>query len=78
MLAAALDRLSPPCGGAATGLLESLAGPMDPEALEASEVMARYCRGDAAAFERLYALLAPRILAYLRGLLGDLWCRNIC
>jgi RNA polymerase sigma-70 factor (ECF subfamily) len=44
---------------------------MDPEALEASEVMARYCRGDAAAFERLYALLAPRILAYLRGLLGD-------
>ena len=44
---------------------------MDPEALEASEVMARYCRGDAAAFQRLYALLAPRILAYLRGLLGD-------
>jgi RNA polymerase sigma-70 factor (ECF subfamily) len=44
---------------------------MDPEALEASEVMARYCRGDAAAFARLYALLAPRILGYLRGLLGD-------
>jgi RNA polymerase sigma-70 factor (ECF subfamily) len=33
--------------------------------------MARYCRGDAAAFARLYALLAPRILGYLRGLLGD-------
>jgi RNA polymerase sigma-70 factor (ECF subfamily) len=33
--------------------------------------MARYCRGDAAAFHRLYALLAPRILAYLTGLLGD-------
>jgi RNA polymerase sigma-70 factor (ECF subfamily) len=33
--------------------------------------MARYCRGDAAAFQRLYALLAPRILAYLTGLLGD-------
>ena len=71
MLVAALDRVTPPCGGAETGLLESLAGLMDPEALEASEVMARYCRGDAAAFERLYALLAPRILAYLRGLLGD-------
>jgi RNA polymerase sigma-70 factor (ECF subfamily) len=33
--------------------------------------MARYCRGDAAAFHRLYALLAPRILAYLAGLIGD-------
>jgi RNA polymerase sigma-70 factor (ECF subfamily) len=44
---------------------------MDAEAREASEIMARYCRGDAAAFDRLYALLAPRIFAYLRGLLGD-------
>jgi len=44
---------------------------MDPEAIEAAEVMARYCRGEAAAFQRLYALLAPRILAYLTGLLGD-------
>jgi RNA polymerase sigma-70 factor (ECF subfamily) len=44
---------------------------MDPEAVEASELMARYCRGDAAAFARLYALLAPRIVAYLRGLLGE-------
>jgi RNA polymerase sigma-70 factor (ECF subfamily) len=43
----------------------------EPEAREAAEVMARYCRGDAAAFHRLYALLAPRILAYLTGLLGD-------
>ena len=34
-------------------------------------LMAAYAAGDAAAFERLYALLAPRILAYLRGLLGD-------
>ena len=34
--------------------------------------MARYCAGDAAAFHKLYGLLAPRILAYLRGLLmGD-------
>jgi RNA polymerase sigma-70 factor, ECF subfamily len=41
------------------------------EAREAAEVMARYCRGDAAAFHRLYALLAARILAYLKGLLGD-------
>jgi RNA polymerase sigma-70 factor, ECF subfamily len=44
---------------------------IEPEALEAAEAMARYCRGDAAAFQRLYALLAPRILAYLTGLLGD-------
>ena len=43
----------------------------EPEARDAAEVMARYCRGDAAAFHRLYALLAPRILAYLTGLLGD-------
>jgi RNA polymerase sigma factor (sigma-70 family) len=43
----------------------------EPEAQEAAEVMARYCRGDAAAFHRLYAMLAPRILAYLTGLLGD-------
>jgi RNA polymerase sigma-70 factor (ECF subfamily) len=44
---------------------------MDAEATEASQVMARYCDGDAAAFHRLYALLAPRILAYLRGLIRD-------
>jgi RNA polymerase sigma factor (sigma-70 family) len=43
----------------------------EPEAGEAAEVMARYCRGDAAAFHRLYALLAPRILAYLTGLIGE-------
>jgi RNA polymerase sigma-70 factor (ECF subfamily) len=43
----------------------------EPDALEAAEVMARYCRGDAAAFQRLYAMLAPRILAYLTALLGD-------
>ena len=46
-------------------------GPMDPEATEAADVMARYCRGETAAFHRLYALLAPRILAYLSGLLAD-------
>jgi RNA polymerase sigma factor (sigma-70 family) len=44
---------------------------MEAEALEASQVMARYCDGEAAAFHRLYALLAPRVLAYLTGLLGD-------
>ncbi len=44
---------------------------VDAEAVEAAEVMARYCRGDAAAFQRLYALLAPRLLAYLTGLLHD-------
>ena len=44
---------------------------MDDEAREASEVMSRYCAGDQAAFHRLYALVAPRILAYLRGLIGE-------
>jgi RNA polymerase sigma-70 factor (ECF subfamily) len=44
---------------------------MDPEALEASQLMARYCDGEAAAFQRLYGLLAPRVLGYLKGLLGD-------
>jgi RNA polymerase sigma-70 factor (ECF subfamily) len=44
---------------------------MDAEVSEAVEIMARYCRGEAAAFHRLYAMLAPRILAYLTGLLGD-------
>ena len=44
---------------------------MDDEAREAAEVMTRYCAGESAAFHRLYALLAPRILAYLRGLIGE-------
>jgi len=44
---------------------------VDAEAAEAALVMARYCRGDAAAFQRLYALMAPRLLAYLAGLLRD-------
>ena len=44
---------------------------VEPEAQEAAEVMARYCRGDATAFDRLYTLLAARILAYLTGLLSD-------
>ena len=33
--------------------------------------MGRYCDGDARAFQQLYALLAPRILAYLIGLIGE-------
>jgi RNA polymerase sigma-70 factor, ECF subfamily len=44
---------------------------VDAEAAEAAEVMGRYCRGDAAAFQRLYALMAPRLLAYLVGLVRD-------
>ena len=44
---------------------------MEPEAQQAAAAMERYCRGEPAAFHQLYALLAPRILAYLRGLLGD-------
>jgi RNA polymerase sigma-70 factor (ECF subfamily) len=44
---------------------------VDAEAVEAAQVMARYCRGDAGAFQRLYALMAPRLLAYLVGLVRD-------
>lgn len=33
--------------------------------------MTRYCAGNAAAFQALYALLAPRLLGYLFGLLRD-------
>lgn len=44
---------------------------MDDEAREAAEVMTRYCAGESAAFHRLYALLAPRILAYLCGLIRE-------
>ena len=44
---------------------------MDDEAREAAEVMTRYCAGESAAFHRLYALLAPRILAYLWGLIRE-------
>ncbi len=45
---------------------------LDAEAQTAADVMARYCAGEASAFHKLYGLLAPRILAYLTGLLaGD-------
>jgi RNA polymerase sigma-70 factor (ECF subfamily) len=35
------------------------------------ELMERYCEGDQAAFTALYALVAPRLLAYLVGLVQD-------
>jgi RNA polymerase sigma factor (sigma-70 family) len=38
---------------------------------EEAQLMNRYCDGDAAAFRRLYALLAPRILGYLVALIAD-------
>jgi len=34
-------------------------------------VMARYCDGEARAFEELYAGLAPRILGYLKAMVGE-------
>jgi RNA polymerase sigma factor (sigma-70 family) len=34
-------------------------------------LMARYCGGEIAAFHQLYAAVAPRILSYLTGLMGD-------
>jgi RNA polymerase sigma factor (sigma-70 family) len=36
-----------------------------------AEIMARYCDGEARAFEELYAGLAPRILGYLTAMVGD-------
>jgi RNA polymerase sigma factor (sigma-70 family) len=38
---------------------------------EHARLMGRYCDGDAAAFHRLYSLLAPRVLGYLVGLTSD-------
>jgi RNA polymerase sigma-70 factor (ECF subfamily) len=38
---------------------------------EEAELMGRYCAGDARAFQRLYALVGPKILAYLVGLTSD-------
>jgi RNA polymerase sigma-70 factor (ECF subfamily) len=36
-----------------------------------AELMARYCDGEAAAFAALYARVAPRLLGYLVGLIGE-------
>jgi RNA polymerase sigma factor (sigma-70 family) len=38
---------------------------------EHARLMGRYCDGEAAAFHRLYQLLAPRVLGYLVSLVGD-------
>jgi RNA polymerase sigma factor (sigma-70 family) len=38
---------------------------------EHARLMGRYCDGEVAAFHRLYALVAPRILAYLISLIGE-------
>lgn len=38
---------------------------------DAAALMARYCEGDKAAFATLYRLASPRLLAYLKGMLGD-------
>ena len=36
-----------------------------------AELMARYCDGDRAAFDALYAAVAPRLLGFLLQLVGD-------
>src|SRR3954470_24688175 len=33
--------------------------------------MARYCQGEQAAFHLLYARMAPRIMSYLLGMIGE-------
>lgn len=38
---------------------------------DAAALMARYCAGDKAAFAALYRLVAPRLLAYLKGMVGE-------
>jgi RNA polymerase sigma-70 factor, ECF subfamily len=37
----------------------------------ATDLMARYCDGDADAFQALYDLVSPRLLGYLIGLVGE-------
>src|ERR1700759_5478851 len=38
---------------------------------EETELMQRYCDGDAGAFRALYALVAPRLLGYLLKMTGE-------
>src|SRR6478609_4193497 len=44
---------------------------LDAEAQEVADVMGRYCAGEQAAFHVLYQRLAPKIMAYLWGMIGD-------
>ncbi len=37
----------------------------------AAQLMARYCAGDKPAFAALYRLVAPRLLGYLTGMVGE-------
>lgn len=41
------------------------------EEADLAGLMSRYCAGEIAAFHQLYAAVAPRILSYLTGLMGD-------
>ncbi|HEX4458282.1 MAG TPA: RNA polymerase sigma factor [Polyangia bacterium] len=43
----------------------------DDEITAAAGLMARYCDGEAAAFDALYELVAPRLLGYLTSLIGE-------
>jgi RNA polymerase sigma-70 factor (ECF subfamily) len=43
----------------------------DEEITAAAAWMARYCDGEAAAFDALYELVAPRLLGYLTSLIGE-------
>jgi RNA polymerase sigma-70 factor (ECF subfamily) len=44
---------------------------VDSDSVSAATWMGRYCDGDTSAFHALYAALAPRLLGYLRGLIGE-------
>jgi RNA polymerase sigma-70 factor (ECF subfamily) len=45
--------------------------PGDEATVGEAALMARYCDGDAGAFAQLYAKVAPRLLGYLIGLIGE-------
>jgi RNA polymerase sigma-70 factor (ECF subfamily) len=60
-------RLSPP--GPSASVVVDVA-PAD-EAPGEANLMGRYCDGDASAFAQLYERVAPRLLGYLVGLIGE-------
>ncbi len=52
-------------------LVRAMLMPSDDDAESDATLMARYCAGDVAAFHALYRRVAPRMLGYLTGLIGE-------